>query len=186
MFGLYLFSLILGLGVILIDLLGLLGPDGESPSSEDLDASDDAMVLPDDKKGKWIYTVLNFLRSIIYFCGGFGAVGIFGSLTDRSGLNTFVWSCGTGIILLIIIKLIMKLQNNVIDSQLKSSDLLFSEAEVLVTIYPEKMGRIRVHSGGIYHDLFAQGRDPIEYSKGTKVFVVDVSFSDPIVHTDRI
>ncbi len=222
MFGIYLFALIFGFGVILIDMLGLIGSDqgsgddsgdisadsgddiddisaddgigynagddtGEAGNdSSDLDASDDGVLLPDLRRGRWGYSALNYLRSLVYFALGFGAVGVFGSLTGHSFISTILWSAGAGIVILIIVKFVMRLQRNVLDSQVKAGELMLAQAEVLVTIPRGKLGRIRVKSGGSYHDLYARGKDPgTVYPAGTIVYVVDSSGDDLIVHTAK-
>ena len=188
MFGIYLFALIFGFGVILIDMLGLIGSDHGSgdDDSSDLDASDDGVLLPDLRRGRWVYSALNFLRSVVYFALGFGAVGVFGSLTGNSFISTILWSAGAGIVILIIVKFVMRVQRNVLDSQVKAGELMLAQAEVLVTIPRGKLGRIRVKSGGSYHDLYARGKDPgTAYPAGTIVYVVDSSGDDLIVHTAK-
>lgn len=204
MFGVYLFALIYGFGVVIVDLLGLIGSDSDTDAvdgddigdgvgedagdggDDGLDADDDAVVLPDNRRGKWVYRFLNILRSTVYFALGFGAVGVFGHLTGKSVLVSLPWAVGTGIVVLVLVKLIMRLQTRVVDSQLKTGELLFAEAEVLVSIPPGKLGRIRVKSGGSYHDLFAKGQDSSRvYPVGERVYVVDLSGSDPVVHIEK-
>lgn len=189
MSAVYIFSLIFGSAVILIDLMGLLGSQEDSADSgdaSDLDADGQAVVLPDGNKGRWVYRALNVLRSVVYFCCGFGAVGIYGQLSSGSPLKTFAYSSVTGLLLVLIVKGISRIQKQVTDSQLSSGDLLFAEAEVLVSIHPGKLGRVRVTAGGSYHDLFARGGDPRKkYEKGDKVFVVEASGGEVVVDENK-
>lgn len=200
----YIFALIFGFGVIIVDLFGLLngdsdgdtdgdsGEDGPGDDGDqgddgvDLDADDDGVSMPDNKRGRWIYTILNILRSVVYFAVGFGAVGLFGTLSNRGFAYTLLWSTGTGLVVLTLVKLVMRIQSKTVDSQLNHGDLFLAEAEVLVTIQPGKIGRIRVETGGSYHDMFAKGKDPSrEYSPGSRVYIVDLSQADPIVHDEK-
>ncbi|MDC7222175.1 MAG: hypothetical protein PQJ60_00470, partial [Spirochaetales bacterium] len=186
MFGIYLFSLIFGFLVVIIDMFGILGDQDEGDEGEgdqaDLNGDDQAVVMPDLNRGRWVYKALNVLRRFVYFCCGFGAVGVYGSLTENGFLNTLLYSVGTGLVLLAVVRLISRLQSRYTDSQLNNGDLLFAEAEVLVSIAPGKLGKVRVKTGGAYHDLFARGEDRERaYSRGSRVFVVDMTGSELVI-----
>lgn len=208
MFNLYLFALIFGLLVIIIDLFVAFGGDddgadpdsggedsgGEDSGGEDgggedagdLGGEDQAVVLTHANKGRIVYKLLNLLRLFVYFCVGFGAVGVFGVLTNNPFGKTLIFSSLTGAALIAIVKVISRLQNKVTDSQLKEGELLFAEAEVIVSIAPGKLGKVRVKTGGTYHDLFAKGEDVKKsYGKGSTVYVVDITGSELIINDTK-
>lgn len=62
-----------------------------------------------------------------------------------------------------------------LDSQFPEDDLLEREAEVLVTIFPGQIGKVRVQTPGAYADRYARGENPrMTYPAGSWVKIAEV------------
>ena len=60
--------------------------------------------------GPSILSILAYLRSLVYFCLGFGPMGLFSLATDVSGTKSLFWSVPTGIGAAILARLFFRFQ----------------------------------------------------------------------------
>jgi membrane protein implicated in regulation of membrane protease activity len=198
--SLYIAAAIFGAGVLLIDLFGVfasIGEDGDgdgdhggNDSTEDggegdadngADAhggeSDGSVIMHSKKSSKFkIIKMIGWLRSLVYFSLGFGAVGWFAVATDKSLLASLLWSVPSGIVFALVAKLVKKLQRQELDSQFKSYELLLSVAEVIVPIPKGQIGKVRIEMEGINVERYAKAQNQEDtFAKGENVRVVEVS-----------
>lgn len=152
--------------------------DDSDADADDAHGEDDLSKIAHDRKLKKnpLLTLLSLLRSAVYFSMGFGPVGIVATMTGRKPLFTLFWSVPVGVIALIITQSVRKIQANKLDSQLKDSELIMAEAEVIVSIKPGMMGKVRVKLDRGVSDRYARAEEKSkEYPVGSKVRVVNIS-----------
>jgi len=120
--------------------------------------------------------ILSITRSLVHFSLGFGPVGWFALATGRTEMVSLGWSMLVGTIALIGGRLLRRIQQSELDSQLTVEDLIMERGEVIVSIGKGQMGKVRIHLEGTYADRFARAKNPEEsFRVGTKIRVVDVS-----------
>ncbi|MFP4375920.1 MAG: hypothetical protein ACLFP4_02650 [Spirochaetales bacterium] len=188
--SLYIGATVFGAGITLIDLMGVLGgeqADGEADADGeidgDADAADDAggehppSVLGHDRRrpGDRILALLSLLRTLVYFCLGFGPVGWFAVATGEALGATLAWSFGAGVVVLIGAKILRRLLRSELSSSIKESDLLFERGSITVTIMPGRLGKARIKLGNAYIDRYARATDAeARITTGTEVQVVEL------------
>jgi membrane protein implicated in regulation of membrane protease activity len=216
--SIYIASAVLGLGITVIDMLGLFGNESEDAdfeTGEDLgddigddfdseadisgdegDAADFEDLSGDDpaqpsalghdseadpskrhkrRKRDITLTVLSGARSVVYFALGFGPAGLF-ALSQVSAPRSLAWSIPAGVAVLIGGRLLRKVLRRELDSQISTEELLLEAGEVIVSIAPGSMGKVRIKYGGSYVDRYARAADPnTRIALGTLVRVADIS-----------
>lgn len=153
------------------------GDDGDA-DADVAHGDDDLSKIAHDSKTKKnpLLSLLSLLRSAVYFSMGFGPVGIVAILVGYKGVTNLFWSVPVGVIALIITRSIRKIQANKLDSQLKDSELIMAEAEVIVSIKPGMMGKVRVKLDRGVSDRYARAEEQSKgYPVGSKVRVVNIS-----------
>lgn len=201
MYSLYIAFTIFGAGMLIIDLTGILsafGEDGEGggdhdgefdghgdDDSGDTDADhsghvdDDhgsALVYHRSRQKRWILTAITALKSLVYFSVGFGATGWFALAQDYSTFSSLLYSIPTGVVTLIIARLVKRLQRRELSSGIDERNLLMSEATVLMPVAKGKIGKVRVHYNERYIDRYARVSDPNDkFEKGDIVRILDMN-----------
>lgn len=154
------------------------GHDDGDAEGDDTHGEDDLSKIAHDRKGvkNPLLNLLSLLRSAVYFSMGFGPVGIVAILVGYKGVTNLFWSIPVGIIALVITKSVRKIQANKLDSQLKDSELIMAEAEVIVSIKPGMMGKVRVKLDRGVTDRYARAEEKSKgYPVESKVRVVNIS-----------
>lgn len=166
------------------------GDDGGHDDGDDFDSDhgddegdeahgdDDLSKIAHDRRMKRnpLLSLLSLFRSAVYFSMGFGPVGLVAFLVGYRGVSSLLWSVPVGIVALIITQSIRKIQANKLDSQLKDNELIMAEAEVIVSIKPGLMGKVRVKLDRGVTDRYAKAEESGKgYPVGSKVRVVNIS-----------
>lgn len=155
--------------------------DFETDSDADGDDSNqsvfhyrDGEKMP-DRTGRFILKLLSSLRNFVYFSAGFGGMGFFAMLGGKKAIPSLYWSIPFGLVVLIIVRLLKRIQRSTLDSQVDPSMFLLEEAEVIVKIEQGQMGKVRLHFGGTITDYFAlmNGMDESAFV-GERVRVTEV------------
>ena len=167
---LYIFAAVFGVGVTLVDMLGLLG-DSDDGASDDGDG--------DGGAGEVHAPVLSFvrwLRVLVYFCLGFGPFGIVADRMGGGAVATLLWAAGGGIVTGALARAFFRFQGKVVDSSLGDDEMLFEQAYVTVPVSDTDMGRVRVHIGQTVAERFALAADPDTfYAADDEVRIVSVT-----------
>jgi hypothetical protein len=192
----YLVTTIFGVGVMLLDLLGVFthslgahGTDANSHGAEDTSLSDSAhhtdhnhTDLQDHQNHGSIQnhvpllSILRYIRIFVYFCAGFGPMGILGELTGSSLFGTLAWALLGGISSTSIGLFFFRLQQKDLDSTVKTEDLFLGRAEVIVPITNGNMGKVRIVTGQSVAERYALAENPMDsFSTDTPVDVVRVT-----------
>lgn len=197
----YIGATIFGVGVTLIDLLGLFGgheadhagasghdladhegfadhatfghdaethdaevrtdtPDsGATPHGADAHGAEHppSIAGPDRSGGRnALVGLLGALRNLIYFCLGFGPVGLFALATSGSVARALIWSIPIGGAALVGTRALRKFMRRELNSEISSSELLMEHGVVTVSIGAGELGKVRVKLGDLYVDRFAR------------------------------
>jgi hypothetical protein len=202
MTALYIFATVFGLGVVLVDFFMMMSSgSGDEAGSYDVDgeghghddsssqhdsSSDDAShhghhpegsVVGHQRyaqRGGYLLKTLGFFRNVIYFCVGFGPVGLFAQFVDHSSF-ALIWAIGAGLVISFVAALFRRIQSDKLDSSINDSELLLEKATVLVSIGPGKMGKVRITHGGMNIDRFAMAKNNIdEFQAGDEAIVSEI------------
>lgn len=183
MLTLYIFSAIIGGGLILLSAFG--GGDHEHGAdtehdisvhdmSHDFDAGHEADAGDHETghEGPWIPFLS--LRFWTYFFGIFGATGLLlTNLTSSVEPIIGMVSGGTGFISgLAAAALVRWISKNEADSTARDSDLLGLRAKVTVPIRDQQLGRIRTTVKGELLDILATAEEMKALPEGTEVVIV--------------
>lgn len=200
----YMFTAIFGGGIILVDLLGSLtsasGNEDGDADAEVGDAADDGVAEDADGDtgseegdgeshehgsyvshnkevvGSKLLKVMAALRSMVYFAFGFGVVGWFAVGTGKGALISMLWSIPVGLLFAVTARFLKRLQRHELDSQIRNSELILSQAKVIVSIKKGEMGKIRISLGGVQVDRYARAKNlNDEFPVGETVTVAEVS-----------
>jgi hypothetical protein len=162
--------------------------ESDSPvSPQELTGQQTGSVAFHDQPAKQITPLLRFLsylRTLVYFTFGFGPLGWVawvlaqgaGQTEAQAASNSLCWSLPGGLLFAIGGRLLRRLQRQELDSSVKEGELLLEEAEVIVSIKPGQLGKIRINYSGQYVERYAKAsRSDVGYVKESKVRVVDIT-----------
>lgn len=188
--GLYWFAALLGVGVVLIDMLGLLGGDGDGDGGDPGDGGDvadgDGEGADDSEGGvSAVLSILRFMRIFIYFCVGFGPFGLASQAFGSSALVSLLWALGAGAASAFLARLFFRFQRSDLDSSLQEEELLFETAKVIVPIPAGGgMGKVRVRVGQLVAERYAISENS-EESFGLDDIVSVARVTDDCVYVCR-
>jgi hypothetical protein len=207
---LYIAASVFGIGVTLLDLLGILGHSGGHGAGHDSGAQDSSghdagghgaiehdagaheapahETAPSSLLGHQPpqrpigLRALTALRTVVYFSFGFGPMGWISHSMSGSLLASLAWSIPTGILFAGAGLVLRRIQRSTLDSQVSDGELLMEEAEVIVPIEPGLIGKVRVKALSV--ERFARAKEAAEsYAVGEKVRVV--SLADDLLVVSR-
>ncbi len=197
LFSIFLALTIFGGTVTLIDLISGLGHQGGDSDGGDGDSHnggpeadhdpgthlltpdqnhfDGSLRVRDKDPGHVLYRVVSLLRRTVYFSLGAGAAGLAAILTGSGEIVSFLWAGGTGAASLGILSMVKNLQLSELDSTVSEEELLYEEGEVVVTILPGQIGKIRMKGKGSMIERYAKAMDPLRtFNKGDQIKVSEV------------
>lgn len=191
--GLYLFTTIFGVGVIAVDMLGLLDTghdhgavDGAADGAADGDGAggEDADSAEDGGGHTPLLSVLRYLRLAVYFSLGFGPLGLVAEATGRGELSSLLWSVPGGIAAGFLARLFFRFQQEDVDSSVREDELLLERGRVIVPFSSRDMGKVRVKIGQIIVERYALAEDEWEsFRTDDRVEIVRVT--DACVYVRR-
>lgn len=214
----YIGAAVFGVGVTLVDLLGLFGghegdntdssgheADGhfdDGPGGSETDNGGDAPPELDGvaetgtdhdfgdqnenvesitghdrpERRSYVLRLLTIVRSIIYFCLGFGPVGWFALASSGSAATSLYWSVPVGVVALFGTRALRRFMRRELNSEIGTSELLMERGVVTVSIGAGELGRVRIKLGDVYVERFARAASSqTAIHAGTSVRVTDVS-----------
>jgi hypothetical protein len=153
--GLYLFTAIFSIGVVAVDMLGLLNA-GNGDGHADADhgaahhaAGDHAPLL----------SILRYLRMGIYFSLGFGPLGLLAEATGTDSLRSLAWAVPGGIAAAWLARMFFRFQQQDVDSSIREEELLLERARVIVPLSSTTMGKVRLRLGQLVLERYALAED---------------------------
>lgn len=189
----YLFATVFGVGVMLLDLLGVFthsfhfGADSNSQLAEDsshLDNNADHQTNlehthtthHDSHPHIPLLSVLRYVRMFVYFCAGFGPMGLLAEFTGSSLFGALAWAMLGGVASTSLGLFFFRLQQKDLDSSVRTEDLFLGKAEVIVPISNGNMGKVRVITGQSVAERYALAENPTDsFSMDTAVDIVRVT-----------
>ena len=182
--GLYVFMTIFGVGVTLVDMLGILGTGNDHGAGDH--GGHDAAGHEDAQDGGHapLLSVLRYLRMSVYFALGCGPLGLIAAATGAGALGSLVWAVPGGIIAAVLAHAFFRFQRQDVDSSVRDAELLFERARVIVPLSSQTMGKVRVRLGQSVVERYALAEDEEEaFRTGDVVEIVRVE--DDCVHVRR-
>ncbi len=160
--GLFWLTAIFGVGVTVVDLLGLIGAG----------AGDDQAGAQDDGGGAPVLSFLRWLRTLVYFCLGFGPFGLAAGAFGSGPVGSLVWSLAGGVSMSVLARLFFRFQRTRLDSSLHDEELLMEPGTVIVPIAAGSMGKVRVLFGQSVTERYARAEDSSEeFASGEQVVI---------------
>jgi membrane protein implicated in regulation of membrane protease activity len=145
-------------------------------ASGEFNGDADADVNGAESSFNTVLSVLTYLRLLVYFCLGFGPVGLVALLTGRSGLVALLLAVPVGVVAVFLAQAFFRFQQSDTDSSVRSNELLMREATVTVPLTHATMGRIRLQIGMSVVEQFALAEEPhAEFRRGDPVRIVRVT-----------
>ncbi|WP_110686385.1 NfeD family protein [Salinicola aestuarinus] len=201
--GIYAALGLFGLGVIVAESVGLSAGDGD-PDGGDAPAQDGALANGDAgadggdtqgdgadgvasrggqysrsiRAGRHIFQLLFLLRLFIYFCAGFGPMGLIATLRGEPLMTGLAWAVPSGLFVMVCAWAILKFQQREYDSSITDDELVGREGHVTIAIHPNETGRVRVAFGQLTRDRYAKADSHKVLAKGTPVRIVTVNAAD--------
>jgi membrane protein implicated in regulation of membrane protease activity len=193
--GIYWFTTVFGVGVTLVDMLGLLGHHaghahdggdhggshhgghaGESHDGTHGHPGSHDSAAHDHGSGETLLSVLFYLRMAVYFSFGFGPIGLIAAGMGRGSLESVLWAVPGGIAAAILARAIFRFQQEDVDSSIRDDDLLFETATVTVSITGGNMGKVRLRVGQIVAERYALAADRNDtFRPDDRVQIVEVT-----------
>ena len=172
--GLFWMTAIFGVGVTVVDLLGLIGGGSDDGGASDGAGAEDggAGGTGGEGGGAPVLSFLRWLRTLVYFCLGFGPFGLAAGAFGSGPVASLVWSLAGGVSMSVLARLFFRFQRTRLDSSLHDEELLMEPATVIVPIASGGMGKVRVLFGQSVSERYARAEDGAqEFASGDRVVV---------------
>lgn len=184
--GLFWFAAIFGVGVTVIDLLGLIGggsdEDGGDGGGQGDNGGQDGSQ--GEAGGAPVLSFLRWARTLVYFCLGFGPFGLAAGAFGSGFGGRLAWSLAGGAAMAVLARLFFRFQRTRLDSSLQDEELLMEPATVIVAIAAGGMGKVRVHFGQSVAERYARAEQADqEFAVDDRVIVSQVT--DQCVYVRR-
>lgn len=185
--ALYWFTAILGVGVTVVDLLGLIGSGGHADGSGAEAGGEGSggdgpggQAAGEDAGGASggapVLSFLRYVRTAIYFCLGFGPFGIASTAFGSGAAGSLIWALAGGSAVAVLARLFFRLQRTELDSSIEEEELLFEEATVIAPIAGGGMGKVRIRLGQSVAERYALAENPEErFAVDARVQVAQVT-----------
>jgi membrane protein implicated in regulation of membrane protease activity len=123
-----------------------------------------------------VLSVLSYLRSLVYFCLGFGPTGWVAIAMGNSAGQSLIWAAPAGAAAFVLAHMFFRFQRTDTDSSLHSEELFFQQATVTVPLTHDTMGKVRVQVGMNVTEQYALAAEPnARFGKGDTVRVTNVT-----------
>ena len=184
----YVVASIFGIGVVIIDALGLLGGHhddgghddgvdaaGEVGHAQALHGHGDQGTLTLEARGAAVLSILRYMRTLVYFCAGFGPIGILALGSGYHAWISLVWSLPCGLVSVWMVRKMLRFQSKEVDSSLRPEDLILKKGGVIISLEKDSIGKVRIPVGAGSSDQYALPMHGDEqFAKGDEVYVVEV------------
>ena len=184
--GLFWLAAIFGVGVTVVDLFGLLGGGSDDSASDGSGGGDGGTEGSGDDQGGAggqdgaggapVLSMLRLVRTLIYFCLGFGPFGLAAGWFGSGPAGSLIWSLAGGVSMSVLARLFFRFQRTRLDSTLHDDELLMEPGTVIVPIAAGSMGKVRVLFGQSVAERYARAEDQAEeFGAGARVVISRVT-----------
>ena len=160
--GLFWFATIFGVGVTVIDLLGLIGGGSGEDGSDGGDQGDNGGEdgSQGEVGGAPVLSFLRWARTLVYFCLGFGPFGLAAGAFGSGFGGRLAWSLAGGAATAVLARLFFRFQRTRLDSSLQDEELLMEagnrhrgdrgwrDGQGAGTFWSERGGTLRARRAG--------------------------------------
>jgi membrane protein implicated in regulation of membrane protease activity len=131
---------------------------------------------PDQQGAGPILSALSYLRLFVYFCLGFGPMGLVALATGRSAFASLLFAIPVGVTAVFLAQAFFRFQRQDTDSQLTSADLVGQTGIVIVPLDDRTMGKVRILVGPVVTEQYALAAHPgAAFKNGDQVTVSSVT-----------
>ena len=131
---------------------------------------------PDQQGAGPILSALSYLRLFVYFCLGFGPMGLVALATGRSAFASLLLAIPVGVAAVFLAQAFFRFQRQDTDSQLTSADLVGQTGTVIVPLDDRTMGKVRILVGPVVTEQYALAAHPgAAFKNGDQVMVSSVT-----------
>ncbi len=183
----YIFTTAFGVGVTLLDIIGIVGHLSDSATDHNLpqDHPDDTNTHHSDGGSHSpVLSALYYLRIFVYFCLGFGPLGWMAEMTGYSTISTLLWAVPGGLVSAGLANAVFKFQRKDLDSSVRVEDLFLGKARVIVPISQGEMGKVRITFGQSVTERYAMAENA-EENLPTDMEVEVVRVTDDCIYVRR-
>jgi membrane protein implicated in regulation of membrane protease activity len=123
-----------------------------------------------------ILSALVYLRLFVYFCLGFGPMGLVALATGRSAIASLLLAIPIGVAAVFLAQAFFRFQRQDTDSQLASADLVGQTGTVIVPLDDRTMGKVRILVGPVVTEQYALAAHPgAAFKNGDQVMISTVT-----------
>ena len=164
-----------------MDLVGGDGATGHDAAPADAghaagDLTGPAHHPPDQSGAGPILSALIYLRLFVYFCLGFGPMGLVAMATGRSAFASLLFAIPVGVAAVFLAQAFFRFQRQDTDSQLSGADLVGRTGTVIIPLDDRTMGKVRILVGPVVTEQYALAAHPgATFNKGDQVMVSTVT-----------
>ena len=131
---------------------------------------------PEQQGAGPILSALSYLRLFVYFCLGFGPMGLVALATGRSMAVSLLLAIPVGVAAVFLAQAFFRFQRQDTDSQLTSADLVGRTGAVIIPLDDRTMGKVRILVGPVVTDQYALAAHPgAKFSTGDQVMISSVT-----------
>lgn len=177
--GIYLFTTIFGIGVTMVDMLGILGGEDHQVAGDHGDHGGAGHENAHNGAHAPLLSILHYLRMCVYFSLGFGPLGLIADAVGAGVLGSLAWAVPGGVAAALLAGAFFRFQHRDIDSSVYDEELLFERGRVIVPMSSKTMGKVRVKRGQAVVERYALAEDEGDaFRTGDVVEIVQVE-DDP-------
>jgi hypothetical protein len=188
LFVIYTALTVFGLGITIVDFLGVFDHSGDDGGAGNSGQGDDDDAAADHEAGhnhgsqlgsagtgiRVVTAIMGLLRLAVYFALGAGPTGLFALLTGLSRGQSLLWSLGGGIGIAALTRLLRKFLRRDLDSSIKGEELLMEKALILVPVNPGEIGKALVRRFDREMEIYVRCRNPgAAFPKGAEVQITE-------------
>jgi len=157
---------IFGVGVTIVDFLGILdhtgNDDGAGSDDSGSIAKQGSNLIPNNKLTQEkpalliIAKIMGLLRNAVYFSLGFGPTGLFALFSGIARTSGLVWACAVGAAMMLLARLLKRFIRRDLDSSINSNELLQEKGVLLLPIEDDKISKAIIHQYGRNIEIYVR------------------------------
>lgn len=150
--------------------------DTDVPGDEAVSGKTPPESVPRDPGKVAVLSVLAYLRSLVYFCLGFGPTGWVALTMGNSAVQSLIWAAPAGLVAFVLAHAFFRFQRTDTDSSLHAEELYFQPATVIIPLTHDTMGKVHLQMGMNVTEQYALAAEPdARFEKGDTVRVTNVT-----------
>ena len=123
-----------------------------------------------------VLEAIRYLRMFVYFCLGFGLVGLALLATDRTAQASLIFASVAGVGTVLLARTFYRFQPRDTGEVMSDDELLLEQGAVIVPLDHKNMGKVRIQIGMQVHEPYAlAAHEGEKYARGDMVRVIKVS-----------